>query len=82
MSTLLVVCHDPNCRDSVEANPTNPRPMVRTGETFSCWTFKCQTCGAQRAVTKDVIGGTVGQGRTDEQRGKGLKRYTAGGSFS
>jgi hypothetical protein len=78
---LLVVCHNPTCRDSLEQKPTDPRPMVRTGETFSAWTFKCETCGALRAVTKDQIGGTWGQGKTDEQRGKGLKRYTPGRTF-
>lgn len=79
MPTLIVVCHNAEvCRDSVEQNPTDPKPMRVTGETFSAWTFRCDTCGSLRAVTKDQIGGTWGQGKTDQQRGKGLRRYTAG----
>jgi len=82
MSTLVVVCHNPQCRDSVESKPTDPRPMTKTGETFSCWTFKCGTCGSLRAVSKDQIGGTWGAGKTDDQRGKGLKKYSGGMQFN
>ena len=78
MGTLIVVCHAPECRDSAENKPTDPRPMKKTGETFSCWTFRCETCGSRRAVTKDQVGGTWGQGKNDEGRGKGLRRYTQG----
>lgn len=60
MKRLLVVCHNPDCRDSVENNPKAPREMHCNGETFSAWTFQCLTCGARRAVTKDQIGGVFG----------------------
>jgi hypothetical protein len=82
MTALIIVCHNPDCRDSKENNPLNPRPMVCTGETASAWTFKCQTCGAQRAVTKDVAGGMFGAGRRDDgtgpSTGKGPLRYRPG----
>ena len=82
MATLLVVCHAPHCRDSVEAKPTDPRPMQITGETASAWTFKCQTCGSLRVVTKNIAGGTFGQGRRDDgtgpTTGKGPLKYRPG----
>lgn len=79
MSALLIVCHNEDgCRDSIERNPENPRPMRVTGENSSVWRFQCDTCQAKRAVEKRLIGGTRGSGRTDEGRGKGLRRYTAG----
>jgi hypothetical protein len=82
MKTLLVVCHNPDCRDSVENKPADPRPMRCISETFSAWTFACETCGARRAVTKDQIGGTVGAGRRDDgtgpSTGKGPDKYRAG----
>lgn len=82
MAALLVVCHAENCRDSAENKPTDPRPMTKTGETFSAWTFRCDTCGSLRAVTKDIAGGTFGQGRRDDgtgpSGGKGPLKYRAG----
>lgn len=79
---LIVVCRDPNCRDGIEQKPLDPKPMIRTGETASLWTFRCGTCGSLRGVTKDQIGGTWGQGKSDAQRGKGLQKYTAGMQFN
>lgn len=78
---LIVVCHNEDCQDSLHKRPTDPRPMVKTGETYSAWTFRCATCGSLRVATKDQIGGTFGAGKTDEQRGKGLARYTPGMQF-
>jgi len=78
---MIVVCRNEDCRDSINRKPEDPRPMVRTGETSSAWAFACSTCGARRLVTKDQIGGTFGAGKTDEGRGKGLTRYTAGVKF-
>lgn len=65
---LLIACHNENCADSVERNPTDPRPMDCTGETPSAWTFKCRTCQGLRAVTKDIAGGVFGasDGRRDD----------------
>lgn len=76
MTALIVVCHNPDCRDSKE-NSLDPRPMTFVKETFSVWTFKCDTCGARRAVTKDVVGGTLGAGHRDDGVGplKGPQRY-------
>lgn len=79
MSEIVVVCRNPECRNSLGNNPTDPSVMKRTGETFSAWLFACQTCGARRVVTKDQVGGTFGAGKTDTGRGKGLARYTPGG---
>ena len=83
MPGLIVVCHSESCRDSKENNPRNPRPMVGTGETMSAWTFTCQTCRSLRVVTKDIAGGTFGQGRRDDgtgtTTGKGPLKYRPGG---
>lgn len=81
LMALMVVCRSPECRDGVEQRPLDPKPLVKTGETYSAWTFRCATCGSLRVVTKDQIGGTIGAGKTDEQRGKGLTRYTHGMQF-
>ena len=76
---LLVTCHNPTCPDSVENKPLDPVCMVCTGETFSAWTFKCATCRSERAMTKDLVGGTMGAGRRDDgwgtTTGKGGSRY-------
>jgi hypothetical protein len=76
---LVIACHNPTCPDSVESRPTNPVPMVCTGETFSAWTFKCMTCRSERVMTKDLVGGTMGSGRRDDgwgtTTGKGGSRY-------
>lgn len=55
-------CHNEDCRDSIERNPTNPRPMVCVGETPSAWQFKCETCGGRHAWTKNFVGGVFGAG--------------------
>lgn len=78
----IVVCHNEECRDSIVQKPTDPRPMVFVDETQSAWSFKCQTCGARRIVTKDQIGGTFGQGRRDDgtgtSTGKGPSKWRTG----
>jgi hypothetical protein len=82
MTTLLVVCHNDECRDSAENNPLSPRPMKVCDETISAWTFRCETCGARRVVTKNIAGGTFGSGRRDDGTGtsnnKGSMRYRPG----
>lgn len=79
MSRVLVVCRNPECRDGVEKNPANPRPMRRMDEMMSAWIFTCDTCSAKRIVTKDQVGGTFGVGRRDDgsgtSTGKGPNRY-------
>jgi len=83
MPTLVVICHNEICRDSVENNPLSPRPMRCMDETISAWTYKCDTCGARRVVTKDIAGGTFGSGRRDDgtgpRGGKGPLKYRPGG---
>ena len=85
MGKLIICCHNENCADSVERNPTNPKPMVCTGETVSAWTFKCLTCFGLRAVTKDVVGGSIGVGRRDDgsgpHGGKGPSKWRPGMNF-
>ena len=79
---MRVVCRNEECRDSFPRRADAPQLQL-VKETASCWTFQCDTCAREgrislRAVTKDVVGGTVGQGKTDDGRGKGLRRFTQG----
>lgn len=72
-------CRNPECRDSIERRPGDPRPMRCTGESRSAWIFLCETCGGRAAKTKDLAGGTFGVGRRDDgtgpQTGKGPDKY-------
>lgn len=81
-----VVCRNEECADSRERSPDPPQ-LTRIGERENAWVFKCARCEregrvALRVVTKNLIGGTVGAGRTDDNRGKGLRRYTPGVRFA
>lgn len=74
---LRIFCADETCRDSLARNPQNARPMLCTGETPSAWQFKCQTCGARRVWTKNVVGGTIGAGERRDD-GTVALRYAPG----
>ena len=63
---MVIICHN-------EACPRRGSAMTCTGEYESAWTFRCSTCGARRAVTKDKVGGTRGSGQKESQ-GRGFVR--------
>jgi hypothetical protein len=67
--SLTVVCRFEDC-------PTQSNvkyPMHVTDETFTHVVYVCPTCQRTRIVTKQVVGGTIGQGR-DETRQTGHVR--------
>lgn len=82
MAGVIVVCQLETCPVSKHRRPNDPTPMKLVREHFSAWVFQCQTCHNFRVVTKDRIGGTVGQGRRDDGTGtttaKGPAKYRPG----
>lgn len=56
-----IVCHLEECPRFQQRE----RPMKQTDETESAWVFQCPTCLNRRAISKAVVGGTRGSGRSD-----------------
>ena len=86
MSSPRIVCINDECPDSRERSSYPPQ-LRCTGETASAWTFTCDRCAkdgrvSKRVVTKDIAGGTMGQGRRDSgwgtTTGKGGTRFRPG----
>ena len=46
------------------------KAMSVINETASSWVFQCRTCLNVRAVAKQKIGGTIGQGKRDDMAAK------------
>ena len=64
--SVKIVCHCPECPDRLKSG----KPMEVKNETASSWVFQCRTCLNVRAVAKQKIGGTIGQGKRDDMAAK------------
>ena len=86
MNRPLFYCrnYDGGCTNTLRGNP-NAKPLELKNEYHSAWDLQCPVCRGHQIFTKDLVGGTRGQGRRDDMTGtttsKGGSRYRSGVNF-
>lgn len=81
----IFFCRNEECPNRPAVN-ANAKPLVLKDEYQSAWNFQCPVCRGFQVFTKDLVGGTFGQGRRNDLTGnsvnKGRDRFRPGLTFS